>query len=596
MKANDLRQSFLKFFEMHHHRIIPSSSLIPDNDPSVLFTTAGMQQFKFYYSGIKNPLTDIHPLINEPLNTYNVTTCQKCIRTSDIESVGDERHLTFFEMLGNFSFGGYFKKEAINLAYEFLTQNLQISLARMKVTVFKGDNEVPQDKESIKIWNQLGFSEEKGNLQLLTRENNFWGPTGNEGPCGPTTEIYVDGIEIWNIVFNEYFMFQDKHLEPLKIKGVDTGMGLERLALVMQFPEEAFPLKNKTIFDTDLFSDLMLSLKENSFIQDFQKQRIIADHYRASVFIAGSGIIPSNTERGYILRRLIRRIVRYAKLINLKEDWYQKGYKIIKEKYGSFYPEINNPEILDVILNEKNKFEKTLEEGLKKWQTIVDNLKGNTISGKDAFYLYESYGFPIEILEEIAREQNKKVDKITFKEEFKKHQELSRQSQERKFGGHGINNITDPQEKERITKLHTATHLLLAALKQILNTNIEQHGSDITTERLRLDFNFPRKLTNEEIQQIENLVNEKIKEGLIVTHYETTFTDAIKNGAAKTLKDHYPDKVIVYEIKNPVTNKIFSKEICAGPHVNNTKELNHFKILKEESSGQGIRRIKATIE
>jgi alanyl-tRNA synthetase len=596
MLSEELRQSFLDFFKENGHRIVPSSSLIPDNDPSVLFTTAGMQQFKFYYSGIKNPLTDIHPLINEPLNNYNVATCQKCVRTSDIESVGDERHLTFFEMLGNFSFGGYFKKEAITLAYRFLTEKLQIPPSRMKVTVFKGDNEVPQDTESIEIWNQLGFSEEKGNLELSNRENNFWGPTGNEGPCGPTTEIYVDGIEIWNIVFNQYFQFQDKHLEPLKTSGVDTGMGLERLALIMQFPEQAFPLKDKTIFETDLFKELMESIKNKSEIQDIVKHRIIADHYRASVFIAAAGIIPSNTDKGYILRRLIRRIVRYEKLINLKEEWYQEGYEIIKAKYGNFYPEINNQEVLDIILTEKNKFEKTLEQGLKEWQKILAHLQGDVISGKDAFYLYESYGFPLEILEEIAREQNKTVDRKTFEEEFQKHQDLSRQGQEKKFGGHGINTVTDPNEKYRITQLHTATHLLLAALRKILDNNIEQHGSDITAERLRLDFNFSRKLTDEELQKIEQLVNEKIQEGLTVEHYETTYEDAIKNGAVGTFKDRYPQKVIVYEIKNNLTGETFSKEICAGPHVNNTNELNHFRIIKEESVGQGIRRIKATIE
>lgn len=599
MDANKLREYFLTYFSHQDHRIIPSSSLIPDNDPSVLFTTAGMQQFKFYYSGVKNPFSDFHPLINEPLNTTNVATCQKCVRTSDIESVGDERHLTFFEMLGNFSFGGYFKNEAINFAYDFLTNTLKISPTRIQITVFKGDDEVPRDEESIEIWKKLGFSTEQNNLKLSDRESNFWGPTGNEGPCGPTTEIYVDGIEIWNLVFNEYYQKTDKSLQTLTIKGVDTGMGLERLALVTQFPQEAYPLGNKTIFHTDLFNDLINSLIEESEINDIIKHRIIADHYRAAVFIAATGIVPSNTDRGYILRRLIRRIVRYEKLISLKESWYAKGYNIIKNKYSIFYPEINNAEILNIILNEKNKFEKTLTQGLKEWQKLLNKLNttnDKVISGKDAFYLYESYGFPLEILEEIAKEANKIINRDEFLNEFKQHQELSRQGQEKKFGGHGIHNVTDLTEKYQITKLHTATHLLLAALRKIIDPNIEQRGSDITSSRLRLDFNYSRKLTPEELQKLEQLVNEKIQEGLKVEHYETTYENAIKNGAVGTFKDRYPDKVFVYEIKNSRTGEIFSKEICAGPHVENTKELNKFKIIKEEAVGQGIRRIKAIIE
>lgn len=595
MKSEELRKLFLDFFQTKGHRIIPSSSLIPENDPSVLFTTAGMQQFKYYYTGDKDPLVDKHFSLSEPLNSKNVATCQKCVRTSDIESVGDQSHLTFFEMLGNFSFGGYFKKEAIEYAYEFLHSYLQIPDSRIQVTVFKGDENIPRDLETASIWEHLGFSEKNHNLQFLDKESNFWGPTGNEGPCGPTTEIYVDGLEVWNLVFNEYYKNADQTLKPLKIKGVDTGMGLERIALVTQYPQA----KDKTIFETDLFQDLMDYLKQQNFIPGKENlYRIIADHLKASVFLAACGVIPSNTQQGYILRRLIRRIVRFAKLLNFRENWVEKAYEIINNKYGAFYPEIQNKdEILSVINQEIQKFEITLEKGLKEWQKLINRLPSNEkhISGKIAFTLYESYGFPLELLEEMAKEINKTVDRQGFEEEFQKHQTVSRLSQEKKFGGHGIDNIKDEQEKTKVTQLHTATHLLLAALRKLIDPKIEQKGSDITPERLRLDFPLTRKLTQEELTQIENLINEKIKENLIVRHYETSYQQAINDGALGSFKDRYPEKVTVYEIINPQTQEIFSKEICAGPHVENTSQMGTFKILKEESVGQGLRRIKATL-
>ncbi|MGC8651008.1 MAG: alanine--tRNA ligase [Minisyncoccia bacterium] len=595
MTSEELRQQFLDFFKEKGHRIIPSSSLIPENDPSVLFTTAGMQQFKYYYTGKQNPLVDKHFSISEPLNNKNVATCQKCLRTSDIESVGDQSHLTFFEMLGNFSFGGYFKKEAITFAYELLNSKFHIPDSRITVTVFEGDKNIPRDEESAKTWYQFGFSEKNGNLLFLGKDSNFWGPTGNEGPCGPTTEIYVDGIEIWNLVFNEYYKHLDQTLTPLTIKGVDTGMGLERLALVTQYPQD----KNKTIYDTDLFQDLLTYLKHQGTKQESDNlYRIIADHFKASVFLAGTGIVPSNTQQGYILRRLIRRIVRFSKILNFKNNWIAEAYEIIKEKYGYFYPEINNQEeILSIIDQETNKFESSLIKGLKEWQRIVSQLseQEKTIPGATAFYLYESYGFPIEILEEMAKEINKTVDRSSFEAEFQKHQVISRASQEKKFGGHGINEVKDEDSKKQIIKLHTATHLLLAALRQIIDSKIEQKGSDITPERLRLDFPFSRKLTEEEIKKIENLINQKIQENLEVHFYETNYEQAIKEGALGSFKDRYPEKVTVYEIKSPQDNTIFSKEICAGPHVSSTKEMGVFKIIKEESVGQGIRRIKATL-
>ena len=590
--SNFLRKSFLEFFQKKGHRIVPSSSLIPDNDPSVLFTTAGMQQFKLYYLGEKDPFKDLHPLLNEPLNTLQTATCQKCLRTSDIESVGDESHLTFFEMLGNFSFGGYFKEAAINYAWEYLTQSLKIAPERMTVSVFKGAAEVPFDQESYQFWLKLGFPKEK--IILGEKEDNFWGPTGKEGPCGPTTEIYVDGLEIWNLVFNQYYKTSEGILKPLKINGVDTGMGLERLALVTEFPQQS----EKTIFETDLFKDLMQSLKEASSLPQEKLLRIIADHYRASIFLAAAGVVPSNTERGYILRRLMRRIIRFEKVIQLKEEWYLKGFEILQNKYRNFYPELDNQsEILNTFFQERDKFEKTLQNGIRAWEKLLRRIgEKKEIPGREAFYLYESYGFPLEILEEMAEEQGKVVNQEEFRQEFEKHQEISRIGQEKKFGGHGINTVANEQDKIKITKLHTATHLLLAALRTILGPQIEQRGSDITPERLRLDFPFARKLTVSELQEIESLVNQMIQKNLKVEHYETTYEEALSQGVIGTFKDRYPEKVIVYEIKDSDTGQIVSAEICAGPHVTTTQELGHFKILKEEAVGQGVRRIKAILE
>ena len=515
------------------------------------------------------------------------------MRTSDIESVGDESHLTFFEMLGNFSFGGYFKKEAIHYAWDFIAKDLKISSDRIKVSVFKGDGKIPFDKESYDNWLNLSIPKEK--IILGSKEDNFWGPTGNEGPCGPTSEIYVDGIEIWNIVFNEYYRHEDTTLEPLKIKGVDTGMGLERLALVMQYPED----KTKTIFDTDLFKDLIIYLKSQGGEGEERMYRIIADHFRAIVFLTASGILPSNTLHGYALRSLIRTIIYLSKIQNFKENWLEQAFEIIKTKYENIYPEVQNKkEILLVINQETDKFEKTLKKGLKEWQKLVSRLPKTKkeISGEEAFGFYETSGTPLVFLEETAKEYNLKIDRHGFEEAFRRHQEVSRASKEKKFGGHGIDKIQDVKAKMQVTKLHTATHLLLQALRIILDDKIEQKGSDITPERLRLDFPFLRKLTAEEIKKVENLVNQKIQEGLIVRHYETSYEEAIRKGALGSFKDRYPEKVTIYEIENSQTKIPFSMEICAGPHIETTKEIGSFRILKEEAVGQGIRRIKATIE
>jgi len=594
-QSEELRKLFLDFFQKKGHRIVPSSSLIPENDSSVLLTTAGMQQFKLYYSGKKDPLRDNHLELGEPLGTKNVASCQKCFRTTDIMSVGDVSHLTFFEMLGNFSFGGYFKEQAINYAWEFINRVLKVPRERIGITVFGGDEEVPFDKQSFQVWQKLGLKEK---ISKGKREDNFWGPTGKEGPCGPTTEIYIDGIEIWNLVFNEYYRQADGKLIPLSSRGVDTGMGLERLCLVEQYPKD----KEKTIFATDLFRGLMTYLHQRSQKQvEESVYRIIADHLRSAVFLAGAGLLPSNLGQGYILRRLIRRIIRYAKIAQLENNWLEPAVKIIVSKYSAFYPELKKKEnISNVIREEGEKFAKTLKKGTKEWEKIASQLhqqKQKIISGETAFRLYESYGFPLELLEEMAKEDNLLVDKAGFEKEFQRHRLISRAGKEKKFGGHGLKDNQDytKEEKEKVIRLHTATHLLLAALRNIINPSIVQKGSDITPERLRFDFSFSRKLSGEELKEIEDWVNERIKENLSVVHYTTTYEKAVKEGAVGSFKDRYPKKVTVYEIKS-AEGKVYSKEICAGPHVKFTKEIGKFKIIKEKSAAQGIRRIRAIVE
>jgi len=585
MSSNELRKTFLNFFKKHGHTIVPSSSLLP-TDPSVLFTTAGMQQFKPYYLGEKSPYGP------------NVASCQKCFRTSDIDEVGDDKHLTFLEMLGNFSFGGYFKEEAIKLAFEFLIEDCKLPINKLKFTYFKGDAQVPEDLESKKIWLKLGIPEEK--IIGMGREDNFWGPTGLEGPCGPTSEIHFNGIEIWNLVFNEYYQDRNGKLTPLKQNGVDTGMGLERLAMVLQ--------KKESIFETDLFSPIIFEIKKMTgqreissferlytpsiaFEKEFEKikyqrpLRIIADHIRAAVFLAAEGILPSNVERGYVLRRILRRAIRYGKLLNLPKNFLIPLAQKVIEIYQNVYPEVKSKEtdILTVIQNEEERFSKTLESGLKNLKLQIENYKLKNlkvISGKMAFDLFQSYGFPLEITKEIVEEEGFEVNEKEFEEEFKKHQEISRAGAEKKFGGGG----------EFSPKLHTATHLLHAALREVLGKHVKQMGSDITPQRLRFDFSHLQKMTAEEIKKVEDLVNQKIKEDLEVKKEEMRYEEAIKSGALAFFKEKYPEKVSVYSIGD------FSKEICAGPHVKRTSELGHFKIIKEESAGSGIRRIRAVLK
>jgi alanyl-tRNA synthetase len=569
MISKELREKFLKFFEKNKHTIVPSSSLIP-TDPSVLFTTAGMQQFKPYYLGEPSPYGK------------NVASCQKCFRTTDIDEVGDERHLTFFEMLGNFSFGGYFKEEAIKLALEFLTKDCKLKIQDMKFTYFKGDKEIPEDVESKNILLTLKIPKEK--IFGMGLEDNFWGPTGLEGPCGPTVEIHIKGIEIWNLVFNEYFKDKEGKFTLLKQKGVDTGMGLERLAMIVQ--------NKNTVFETDLFEPLIKTILASGIKQKeniSRSQRIIADHLKGAVFLISDGVLPSNVERGYVLRRILRRAILHAKVLGLPENVLFEVVKKAIEIYKDAYPELltKQAEILTVIEQEKEKFEKTLEVGLKQLRAEISNCKlknEKVLSGKVVFDLFQSYGFPFEITREVAKEEGLEVDENDFKERFKKHQEISSVGAEKKFGGLG--RVTD----YNMVKLHTATHLLHAALRTIFGEKVRQMGSDITPERLRFDFTFDRKLTKEEIEKVESLVNQKIKENLKVKKEEMSLKEALESGALAFFKEKYPERVTVYTIGS------FSKEICAGPHVKNTSELGQFKIKKEEAVKKGIRRIYAIVE
>ena len=576
----DLRQKFLKFFEKRGHKIMPSSSLI-SSDPSVLLTTAGMEQFKSYFTLEKDPLKE--------LGTQRVATCQKCFRTSDIDEVGDESHLTFFEMLGNFSFGkeicddpqdfsskGYFKRAAIHWAFEFLNQILDLKSLRFFVTVFKGEDNIPFDKESFEIWEkEIGIEKEK--ILLKGKEDNFWGPVGLEGPCGPTTEIHLEGIEIWNLVFNQYYQDEHGNLTLLKAFGVDTGMGLERLTMIYEGKEN--------VFETSLFLPLMEEIEKYASELDLRKKRIFADHLRAVAFLESEGLVPSNKAAGYILRRLIRKVVTFAFLKKLPCQFFEKVLLKVVENYQDFYPELlkNKEKILETFFEEKKKFEKTLSSSLKKIEKFKE------IGAKEAFFLFETYGIPQEILREIAP-QKIKFTQEEFEKEMEKHREISRKGAILKFGGHGISDKFSKEEIERITKLHTATHLLQAALRQVLGDEVRQMGSDITPERLRFDFTFPRKLTDEELKKVEDLVNQKIKEGLEVVRKEMPLKEALKQGALAFFKEKYPEKVSVYFIGD------FSKEICAGPHVKNTSELKEFKILKEEGVSAGVRRIKATLK
>lgn len=595
MNRKELIKKFLEFFESRGHELIPNASLIPENDPTVLFTTAGMHPIVAYLSGQHHPLG------------RRLCSIQKCIRTGDIEEVGDTYHHTFFEMLGNWSLEDYWKEESINYSFDFLTKVLKIPIERMAITCFKGDKDAPKDESAANIWISLGIPKER--IAFLGKIENWWGLAGKTGPCGPDTEIFYwkdnsepapkkfnqedkRWVEIWNNVFMQYHKDESGKYNPIKQKNIDTGMGVERTIAILNKLEDNYL--------TDMFYPIIkeiekLSKKKYEKEETKKAMRIIADHLKASVFIISEGITPSNNEQGYVLRRLIRRAVRYAKELEIKESISKIANSVfpIYEDYKELQK--NKNKILKEIEREEEKFKQTLERGeniIKKYIFRVKHSrepeKRVKINGETAFLLYQSYGFPIELTKEIARQYKVPVDEEGFKNELKKHQELSRTASEGRFKS----GLADSSEET--IKLHTASHLLLAALRVVLkNKNIIQRGSNITPERLRLDFSFPRKLTEEEIKKVENLVNEKIKESLEVIKKEMPLTEAKKIGASGIFDEKYKDKVFVYSIGK---TKPFSIEICSGPHVKNLRELGHFRIKNEESSSSGVRRIKAVLE
>lgn len=580
MKAEDIRKRFLDFFVKSGHAAVVSSSLVP-SDPSVLLTTAGMQQFKPYYTGEADAVRDF--------GAKSTASCQKSFRTSDIDEVGDERHLTFFEMLGNFSFGGYEKREAIRLAFDFITKEMALPISY--VTVFEGSSSVPKDVESAGIWKELGITD----VRYEGMEDVFWGPTGSSGPCGPTTEIYCKNgagqdIEIWNIVFNQFFYngsredllagAAGKELKSLSQFGVDTGMGLERLVMVAQ--------GTKTVFETDLFSPLIMALPTGTAERT---ARIFADHARAIAFLISDGVRPMNKGAGYVLRRLMRRIIAQG----ADTAVFGALTKEIVALYATTYSELDAAVIMGVWSDEYTKFQKTMAQGAKE----LSKMEG--VTPQAAFKLFESYGLPYEAIKEMAPEKTATLTRADFDKEFEKHQVISRAGAEKKFGGHGLLLDTgelkagSEEELKKVTRLHTATHLLQQALRDVLGDEVEQRGSDITVERTRFDFSFSRKVTPEELKKVEDSVNARVKEDLPMTFVEMPLAEAKKTGALYYFKEKYPDTVKVYYAGNSLESA-YSKEFCGGPHVTHTGALGAFKILKEEAVSSGIRRIRATVE
>lgn len=587
LSVNELREKYIQFFVSKGHALIPSSSLIPENDPSALFTTAGMHPLAPYLLGEKHPAGT------------RLTNVQKCLRTGDIDRVGDDSHCTFFEMLGNWSLGDYFKEESIKYSYEFLTRELKIPSEKIAVSCFEGDSDIPKDEESAKIWRKLGIKEE--NIYFLSKEHNWWGPVGQTGPCGPDTEIFIIDdnkepcgpncspacdcgrfLEIWNNVFMEYNKQADGGYVPLSQKNVDTGMGLERTAAILN--------GYKSVYQTEAFAPVMRIMdqktKKGAFIKE---KRIVADHMRAAAFILGdeNGVSPSNVDQGYVLRRLIRRAIRYCRTMDLDTSALIDISNLYVDFYGGYYKELiqNRQRIIEELSAETERFNKTIAQGLKEFEKLLKYIQNNRISGKAAFRLYDTFGFPIEMTTELAADHGITVDIEGFKAAFEEHQRKSQKGAEQKFKG-GLADNT-----EQTARLHTATHLLLAALKRALNDdNIRQRGSNITAERLRFDFNFPRPLTKEEIEKVEKLVNEAIEAGVDIECNEMSLADARDMGAEGVFGDKYSDQVKVYKIGD------YSLEICGGPHAKNTKELKNFKIVKEQSSSAGVRRIKAVID
>ena len=584
MKAIEIRNKYLKFFKNHGHVVIPSAPLIPENDPSVLFNTAGMQPLVPYLLGEKHPLGT------------RLTDYQKCVRTNDIDEVGDNRHLTYFEMLGNWSLGDYFKEESIQMSFDFLTKELQIPVEKLSVTVFAGDEDCPRDELAAECWKKAGILD--GHIYYYGKDDNWW-IAGEEGPCGPDTEMFYDTgkpacgpdcqpscdcgkyVEIWNNVFMEYFKDKDGNYTKLSQRNVDTGLGLERMTMLLQGKE--------TPFDTEIFKPVMDKLVELENVDIIESRRIVAEHLRSSMMIISDGGKPSNVDRGYVLRRLIRRMVRHMNKLQINLDEISTLIDINVENLKEMYPELekNAEMIKTVIIEEKNKFVKTLAHGEKEFQKEMNKAKeqGKTMmDGQIVFKLYDTYGFPPEVTKELAEENKMTVDMEKFDELFKAHQEKSRLGSEQKFKG-GL-----AEQNDVTTAYHTATHLLNAALKQVLGSDTHQRGSNITVDRMRFDFNCDHKMTDEEKQKVEDLVNQWIKEAIPVTIEEMKKEDAVKSGAECMFIEKYPDVVTVYSIGD------VSKELCGGPHVKNTSELGTFKIKKEEASSAGVRRIKAILE
>jgi len=581
----NLKDLYIDFFVSKGHVFIPSAPVVPENDPSVLFNTAGMQPLVPYLKGEKHPL-------GTRLCDY-----QKCIRTNDLDNIGDTYHHTFFEMLGNWSLGDYFKKEAITWSFEFLTKVLNIPVERLGVTVFAGNDDIKEDKTSYEIWKSLGINEKR---IAKTKNDNFW-IAGETGPCGPDSEMFYfrsddeipevfdpeddRWVEIWNDVFMEFYKDENGVISELPKKNVDTGMGVERTTAILEGVNDNYT--------SSIWKDVIEKIEEISSLPyegNEKPMRIIADHIRTSVFILAdyAFIKPSNTDQGYILRRLIRRTIRYAKMLNIDIDsnFEEILANLIIDKYKKYYKELeeNRNIVLEELKKEKIKFNKTLSKGLKEFDKMVSSLQDNKLNKDLAFKLYDTYGFPIELTLELAKEQNIEVDVDGFYEKFKAHQELSRKSSSGKFKG-GLSNNSEIE-----TKYHTATHLLNAALKLVVNKDVHQKGSNITEERMRFDFSCDHKLSDEEIKKVEDIVNTWINEGLDVICTQMNKEDAIKSGAECMFIERYPDVVTVYTIGD------VSKELCGGPHVKNTKELGHFKIIKEEASSSGVRRIKAILE
>ncbi len=580
MDSGELRKKFIDFFRERGHKELQAASLIPENDPSVLFTTAGMQQFKRFYT---------YP---EEAPAKNVVTIQPCLRTSDIELVGDETHLTFFEMLGNFSFGGYFKKKTIELAYEFLTKELGINPERIMCSIFAGDDKNPRDEESSHILQNIGIKfEEHG------RDDNFWGPTGNEGPCGPTVEFYVDGVEVWNLVFNEYY-FKDGKYEPLKTKGVDTGLGLERMLVVLN--------DLKDVYETDVFKSIIEKIQNHSDKKyaDFSREfRIIVDHLKAAAFIASEKIEASNLGRGYVLRRLIRRAVRRGKTLGTNRGFIVNLGSTVIDDFKKSYPQLekNKDFIIDIFQAEEEKFQKPLDwvqqykndlemairhKVIKKIKDVAILSEPDEASGEYIYENYQTYGVPPDLSQEIAKDLGLKVDYKGYEKAIEKHKERSRTTSRGMFKGGLVG------QSEITTRMHTATHLLLKALQEVLGPDVHQRGSNINEERIRFDFSYDKPVTDEQIKKVEKIVNEKISEDIPVSKKETKVEEAKKFGAEAQFIEKYVQygKLTMYSIGN------FSHELCGGPHVQSTGEIGKFKIIKEESSSAGVRRIRAVLE